>query len=278
MNSVKTPSKTITITPPSGWQLIDFEELREYRDLLYFLVRRDVRALYAQTVMGLSWAILRPLIQIALFTLVFGRIAGVPTDGIPYLLFAAVAVIPWTYMATAMSDSSLSLVTNAAMLGKVYFPRMIYPLTAILAKIIDLAVSFVIIVALLIVYRIAPTANLLLLPLFLVMTIIVPVGIGLWLSSLALRFRDVKFAMPFFVQMAMYTAPIVYSIDSIPERYRFWYSLNPIVGPIQGFRASLLGLPVDWSTIVPSAVIALIILVTGALYFRRMERVLVDVI
>lgn len=276
---MKSESDLLTIVKPkSGWQIIDFKELKEYRDLFYFLVWRDIKSLYAQTILGFSWAVLRPLTQIVIFTIVFGKVAKIPTDGIPYFLFSSVSILPWTYMSQAMSNSSTSLVTGAGMLGKIYFPRLIFPITPILAKLVDYGISILILLAVMLYYRVFPTKNLFLFPLFFVFMITIPTGIGLWLSALAIRFRDVKFAMPFVIRMLMYSAPIVYSASSIPETYRLIYSLNPIVGVIEGYRSCLLGTPIPWTYIWPGMISAVIILISGALYFKRMEKVFVDVI
>jgi len=242
------------------------------------MVWREVKILYAQTILGFSWALLQPLVQIVLFTIVFGRVAKVPTDGIPYFLFSTVAIIPWTYMSQAMTQSSQSLVQGQHMLGKVYFPRLIFPFTPVLAKLVDFGISIFILFAVMLYYRVFPTWNLLLLPLFLIVMMSIPLGIGMWLSSLAIRFRDVKHGMPFVMRMLMFTAPIVYSASSIPEKYRILYSLNPIVGVIEGYRSCFLGTPFQWQYIIPGIITALILLITGALYFKRMERIFVDVI
>jgi lipopolysaccharide transport system permease protein len=271
--------ETVTIIrPPGGWDFIDFKELREYRDLFYFLVWRDIKVLYAQTVLGFSWAILNPLIQIVVFTVIFGKVAKVDTNGIPYVLFSTAAIIPWTYMAEAINRSSQSLVTGQAMLGKIYFPRVIYPLTPILATLVDFAISLIVLLGVLVYYRVEPTTNLLFLPLFVTMMMVVPAGIGMWLSALAIRFRDVKFALNFITRMLIYTAPILYSASAIPTEYRLLYSLNPIVGVIEGFRACLLGLPVPWEFVLPGFVTAVLVLLLGAIYFRRMEHLFADVI
>jgi lipopolysaccharide transport system permease protein len=279
MNSNVLNSQLVKIIEPrKGWQAINFRELIEYRDLFYFLVWRDIKVLYAQTVLGFLWAILQPLIQIVLFTLIFGKVAKVATDGIPYILFTSVAIIPWTYLSQAMTVSSQSLVTGQNMLGKIYFPRLIFPITPILAKLIDFGISLLIIIPIILYYRIAPTWNLLFLPLFILLMMCVATGAGLWLSAMAIRFRDVKLAMPFAIRMLMYTAPIVYSASSIPDRYRILYSFNPIVSVIEGFRACFLGTPFVWQFILPGMITALVILLTGMYYFQRMERIFVDVI
>lgn len=266
------------ITPPTGFETIDIAELRRYRDLFYFLVLRDIKVLYAQTILGFAWAILNPAVQIVLFAVVFGAVAKIPTDGIPYVLFSTAAIIPWTYMSEAMIQSSQSLVTGAHMLGKVYFPRIIYPLTPVLAKLLDFAISLLLLVGVMAYYGVKPTWNLLWLPVLIVLMMSIPVGFGLWLSALAIRFRDVKFAMPFIMRMLIYTAPILYTASSIPDGYRFWYSLNPIVGVVEAFRACLLGAPMPWEYILPGVLTGALLVVGGAIYFRRLERVFVDVI
>jgi lipopolysaccharide transport system permease protein len=266
------------IKPPRGFEAIDFAELGRYRDLFYFLVTRDVKVLYAQTILGFSWALINPAVQIIVFTVIFGKIANVPTDGIPYFLFSTVAIIPWTYMSEAMTHSSQSLVTGQGMLGKVYFPRMIFPLTPLFSKLVDFSISLLLLVGVLIYYKVAPTWNMLLLPGFVLYMVLIPAGIGLWLSSLAVRFRDVKFAMQFIIRMLIYTAPVLYSASTISPEYRLLYSLNPIVGVMEGFRACLLGGAIPWEFIVPGMVTAVLMVLTGAMYFRRMERVIVDVI
>jgi lipopolysaccharide transport system permease protein len=266
------------IKQPTGWELIDFKELLGYRDLFYFLVWRDIKVLYAQTILGFTWAIFHPLVQIVVFGVIFGKVAKLQTDGIPYILFSTVAIIPWTYMSEALTHSSQSLVGSQSMLGKVYFPRVIYPLTPVLAKLVDFSISLTLLVAVMIYYGVAPTWNLLLLPLFIILMMCIPAGLGLWLSALAIRFRDVKFAMAFVIRMLIYTAPILYTASSIPDQYRLLYSFNPIVAVIEGFRACLLGTPIVWQFIIPGVVTSILLLVSGAMYFKRMERVFVDVI
>jgi lipopolysaccharide transport system permease protein len=266
------------IKPRSGWQFIDFRELKEHRDLFFFLAWRDVKVLYAQTVLGLAWAILNPLVQIAIFSIVFGKVAKINTEGIPYALFATVAIIPWTYMSEAMSQSSQSLVLGHQMLGKIYFPRLIFPLKSVFSKLLDFGISLIILLCVLIYYRVAPTWNLVYLPVFFLMMIAIPAGVGMWLSSMAIRFRDVKHAMPFLVKMLIYLAPIVYSASKIPEKYRMIYSMNPIVGVIEGYRACLLGTAIPWQYIWPGMITTILLFVGGAFYFKRMERIFADVI
>ena len=272
-------SEQVTVIEPlRGWRLLDFKELRDYRDLFAFLVWRDIKVLYAQTILGFAWAILNPLMQILIFSLIFGKVAKLPTDGIPYMLFSTVAVVPWTYMSDSMTHSSQSLVTGHAILGKIYFPRVIFPATPVLAKLVDFSIALLLVFAMMAFFRVLPTWNLLLLPVFILMMVAVPLTAGLWLSAMAIRFRDVKFAMSFGIRMLMYSAPIIYSASGIPDPWRTVYSLNPIVGVIEGFRATLLGLPVPWEYILPGMGTLAVGLLGGMLYFRRMERVFVDVI
>ena len=270
--------RVTVIEPAKGWEFPDFKELNAYQDLFYFLVWRDIKVLYAQTVLGFSWAILNPLVQIIIFSIIFGRVAKIPTDGIPYVLFSTVAIIPWTYMSESMSASSQSLVTGQNLLGKVYFPRIIFPLTSVLAKLVDFSISIMLVVAVMFYFQISPTWNLVYLPLLVLLMMIVPTGVGLWLSALAIRYRDVKFAMPFIIKMLIYSAPILYTASAIPDQYRFLYSLNPLVAVIEGYRACLLGMPMPWEFILPGSLVAVLVLIFGAIYFRRMERVFVDVI
>lgn len=272
------PLPVTIIKAPSGWEWIDFKELKEYRDLFYLLVTRDIKVMYAQTVLGFAWAVLNPMIQIIIFTLVFGRIAKIPTDGIPYFLFATVAIIPWTYMSNALTVSSQSLVTGQNMLGKVYFPRLLFPMAPIFAKLPDFFISLIIVAFTMIYYGRAPSASILYLPLFVLEMIIIPAAMGLWLSAMAVRYRDVKFIVQFLIRMLMFTAPIVYSASSIPDAYRMLYSLNPLVSVIEGMRACMLGLPIPWEFVIPGFLVSVLLLLTGAVYFRRFERVFVDVV
>lgn len=269
---------TVKIEPAQGVEAIDFREIWRYRDLFRFLVWRDIKVLYAQTVLGFAWAILNPAIQILVFSVIFGKVANINTGGVPYLLFSTVAIIPWTYMSDAMTAASQSLVQGKAMLGKIYFPRVLFPMTPILAKLVDFSISLVILIPVLIYYQVTPTWNLLLLPVFVLTMMLVPTGIGMWLAALAIRYRDVRFAMTYIIKLLIYSAPILYTASSITPDVRFWYSLNPIVAVIEGFRVCLLGGVIEWQFIAPGLVTSLLIFLSGALYFRRMERVFVDVI
>ena len=279
MNIDHQKDHTVTVIKPvSGWQIINFNELIKYRDLFYYMVWRDIKVLYAQTILGFSWAILQPAIQIIIFTIVFGKVAKISTDGIPYILFSTVAIIPWTYMSQSISTSSQSLVAGQGMLGKIYFPRLIFPLIPILAKLVDFGIAMLIVIGVSLYFHVMPTWNLLLFPLFVLLMVSISAGVGMWLSALAIRFRDVKHAMPFAIRMLIYTAPIVYSASAIPEKYRIIYSINPIVAVIEGFRSCFLGTPFHWPFIWPGIIASITLLLSGALYFARMERVFADVI
>lgn len=278
MSAQNVEQPIVVIRGGSGWQFPVLRELNHYRDLFYFLVRRDIKVLYAQTILGFSWAILNPLIQIVIFTIIFGRVANIETDGIPYVLFVTVAIVPWTYMSDAMVASSQSLITEQHMLGKVYFPRLIYPLTPTLSKLLDFVIALLLIAVALVHYQVAPTWRLLLLPLVIVWMVMIPAGVGMWLSALAVRFRDVKFAMQFAIRMLLYTAPILYTASAMRESYRLIYSLNPLVGVIEAFRACLLGTELPWIYLLPGIVTTLLLFFGGLVYFHKMERVFADVV
>jgi len=258
--------------------MLDFKELKRYRDLFYFLVWRDIKVLYAQTILGFSWALLQPLIQIVIFTIIFGKVAKVSSEGVPYVLFSTVAVIPWTYMSQAMTQSSMCLVQHQRILGKIYFPRIIFPITPVLARLVDFFISIVIIIAIMLYYDLAPTWNLLWFPFFVILMIAIPTSVGMLLSAMAIRYRDVRHAMTFVMRLLIYSAPILYSASAIPEHYRIIYSLNPIVGVIEGFRACLLGTAIPWMYIWPGICTLIILLVCSLKYFKSMERIFVDVI
>jgi len=275
----------IIIEPKKGWQLIDWRELREYRDLFYFLVWRDIKVLYKQTVLGFSWAIIRPVFSMIVFSVVFGGLAEVPSDGVPYPIFAYAALLPWTYFSTAMGKSTSSLVTNAKMLTKVDFPRLVIPMTPVLAGLVDFAIAALVMVALMLWFSIVPTVYVLWLPLLIVLMVLTAAGIGMWLSALAIQYRDVRHAMTFMAQLLMYAAPVVWPVSLIIEKFpesgetiRLIYGIYPMAGVIEGFRAALLGTtPMPWDLIGIGALSAVLLAVSGAFYFRRMERIFADV-
>ena len=266
-----------TIRPTRGWQMIDFGELARYRDLLYFLTVRGIKARYAQSVLGVGWAIIQPLFSTLVFTVVFGSLARVNSDGIPYALFSFLGLAPWRYFSSTLYVSANSLVSIAGLITKVYFPRLVLPLSAALSKLLDFAISLSILVFFMAYFRVTPGWGLLALPLLVVILLTTSLGLGMILSAMSVQFRDVKHALSFVVQLLMYAAPVVYSTSAVPQSWRFWYSLNPMVGVIEGFRAAFLDRPLPWDLIAPGAAVGAFLLVFGAFYFRRMEKVFADV-
>jgi len=253
-------------------------ELWYYRELFYYWLWRDVKVRYAQSILGLGWALIQPLVPMLLFTVIFGRVARISSDGIPYGLFCYIALVPWTYFANAVGDASGSLVKEGNILNKIYFPRLILPLTGALGRLVDLAVSVVLLFVLMAWYETPPTPWLAVTPLLMLIAVITAAGFGMWLSALAVQYRDVRYAVPFALQVFMYAAPVVYPTSLIPAKYRHLYAINPLVGVIEGMRACLfpsLPLPVDLIAI--GAVSALLILCVGALHFIRKEAVFADV-
>ena len=268
----------IVIEPRPGWQLINWRELRQSQDLLYFLVWRDIKILYNQTILGFSWAVIRPLISMVIFSVVFGRLAKIPSDGVPYPLFSFAALVPWTFFSSAIVDSSGSLVSNVNMLTKVYFPRLVIPLTPILAKLVDFAIALAMLGVMMVGYGVAPTRSVAVIPLLVIVMVLAAAGLGMLLSAMAIQYRDVKHAVPFLAQVLMYAAPVVWPASLIPARFRLVYGLFPMAGVIEGFRSALLGTtPMPWDLIWTGAVSSIVLTVFGAHYFRRTERIFADV-
>jgi lipopolysaccharide transport system permease protein len=266
------------IQPSSGWRLVDFRELYRYRDLLYFLTFRSIRVLYAQSAIGIGWAVLQPLCSMIVFTVVFGMFAGIKSDDVPYAIFSFTALVPWTYFQNALLESSNSLVNQAQMITKVYFPRVVLPLSAVFAKLIDFCIAMVMLGLLMCWFRVIPTWNVVFLPLLVLIMVTGAAGLGMWFTALAIHYRDVKHALNFISQLIMYASPVVYSASIVPEKWQKIYAINPMVGVIEGFRAAVLGTrPMPWDMITIGAVTAAFTLVTGLLFFRRQERIFADV-
>lgn len=266
------------IEPRTGWQLVDWQELHNYRDLFLFLVWRSIKVRYAQSALGVGWAVIQPLFSMVVFTIVFGQLAHIDSDGVSYAVFSFTALVPWTYFANSLTEGTSSLVSNANMLSKVYFPRLILPLSAVAAKLVDFTISMLLLAALLVWYQIMPNLSVLLLPLLVVLMVLAAAGLSLWLTALAVQYRDVNYAMSFVVQLLMYAAPVVYPASLVPAQYQLIYASNPMVGVIEGFRAALLGTrPMPWDFLLVGTVTASVLAVTGALYFRRKERIFADV-
>lgn len=269
----------IIIEPSKSWVAINLRDLWVYRELLYFLTWRDVKVRYKQTVLGAAWAIIQPLFAMIIFTLFFGRLAGIASDGIPYPLFAYLGLLPWTFLSGAINNSSASLIGgDSRLITKVYFPRMIIPCATVSAGLIDLLIASVILVGMLFYYKVAITVSLLVLPLIVVLLTLLAIGIGMWMSALNVKYRDVRYALPFFIQLWMFASPIIYPASLIPQKWRWLYDLNPLVGLIEGFRASFLGKEINWSALTVSTVLTLIILISSAYAFRRLEKSFADIL
>jgi lipopolysaccharide transport system permease protein len=269
----------LVIQPSRVWFRLDLAALWQYRELLYFLVWRDVKVRYKQTAIGAAWAILQPLMTMIIFTAIFGHFAKIPSDGLPYPIFAYTALLPWTYFASALNRSSASVVSEAHLISKIYFPRVILPLAGTVSGIIDFAIAFVLLLGMMIWYRIMPTWGLLALPLFLLLALATALAVGFWCSALHVRYRDVGHTVPFLTQCWMYASPVAYPVSLVPENWRFLYSLNPMAGVIEGFRWALLGKQgPDFGVMAVSVVVVVVLLVGGLVFFRRMENTFVDVV
>lgn len=263
---------------PFGIQ--DLKELVSYRDLLYMLIRREIIVLYKQTVLGFAWAVFRPFVQMVIFTLVFGKLLNVQAamaEGVPYAVFSYIALVPWTYFAVALNASTSSLVSNVQFLNKVYFPRLIIPITPVIAKLLDFFIAFVILIALLVFYGIVPGVGVVFIPVFILIMIMTALGAGLWLSALSIQFRDVQQLMQFLAQLLMYAAPVIWPISYMPEKYLFAYGFYPMVGVIEGFRSALMGTPIEWTLVLNGGFTSVVLFVTGAMYFRSKEEKFADV-
>jgi len=267
------------ITPNRGLLHLDLGAVFQYRDLLWLLVKRDIQVRYKQAAIGVLWVVLQPLLAMLLFTVIFGKFAKLGADGLPYALFAFAALLPWNYFAAAITRSGASLVSNAGLHSKVYFPRLIVPLAAVLSPLLDFAISFVMLLVMLVWYGIAPTWGVLLLPAFLGLALMVAFASCLFLSALNVQYRDVGYALPFIVQIWMYACPVIYSVSLVPAEWRWLYSLNPMVGVIEGFRWALLGKAhPDFGAMAISSAIVAVMLIAGLVFFKRMERMFADVI
>jgi lipopolysaccharide transport system permease protein len=253
-------------------------ELWAHRELLGFLTWRDISVRYKQTALGIAWAVLQPVMTMIVFSIFFGRLAGVSSDGLPYPLFAFAALVPWTLFAHSLAESSNSLVANQNLITKVYFPRLVIPLAGVAAGLVDFAIAFVILLGMLAWYGVIPGIGVVVLPLLLLLTILTALGVGLWLSAMNVRYRDVRYAIPFLSQLWLFATPIAYSSSLVPDRWQFLYGLNPMVGVITGFRWALLGSPAPGPMIWASVVMVFLILASGLFYFRRMERTFADIV
>lgn len=270
----------LVIKPKKGWQLIDFKELREYIDLFYFLVARDIKVRYKQTVLGGLWAIIQPLFLMVVFTLFFGKLAKVPSDGIPYPIFNFSAMVAWIYFANAITNAGNSLIgEDAKLISKVYFPRLISPLTPVLAGLLDFSIAFVVLIGMMLYFHIYPTVIVLVLPLLVILMMFTASGVGMFLAALNAQYRDIRYAIPFLVQFWMFASPIVYPASLVPEKYRLLYALNPMVGVIEGFRSALLGtISFPTQMLLVSTLVSMILFTMGVFYFKQVERYFADII
>jgi lipopolysaccharide transport system permease protein len=269
---------TISIQPVNSWSLLNFKDICDYRELLFFLTWRDVKVRYKQTALGAGWAILQPLFMTIIFTIFFGRLAGLDSAGIPYPLFALAGLVPWTFFSNSITASGNSLVGSANLITKVYFPRLIVPAAAMLGCLVDFLLGFMMLCLLMIYYRVSLTGQLLFLPVLILLTALFSLGVGTWMSALNVKYRDVRFALPFVIQLWLFVSSVILPSTSIPQKWRWLLMLNPMSGIIEGYRASLFGLPFDWTALGVASVLTILVLVYAIYAFGRVERSFADII
>ena len=267
----------VHVEPSKGWVPLKVRELWEYRELLYFLTWRDVKVRYKQTALGASWAILQPFLTMVVFSLFFGRLANMPSDGIPYPIFSYAALVPWTFFANGVTQSANSLVLNSNLIKKVYFPRLVIPIAGVFSGFIDFGLAFIVLIGMMLWYGFVPTVNVIWLPLLILLAVVTSLGVGFWLSAVNVQYRDIRYIVPFLIQMWMFVTPIVYPSSLLPEPWRTLYGLNPMAGVVEGFRWALLGTEKPEAIVLVSALAAVALMVSGLYYFRRMERNFSDI-
>lgn len=266
------------IEPKKGWVPLDLKEIWDYREILYFLTKRDIKVRYKQTVLGGLWAIIQPFFTMIVFTLLFGRLAKIPSDGIPYPIFVYAGLLPWTYFANALSGSGNSLVENTNLITKVYFPRLIVPASASLAGLLDFFIAMLVLAAMMIYYQFVPNVGIVLFPFLVGLTFLCAVGVGLWLAALNVQYRDIRYVIPFLIQLWMFLSPVIYPVSMVQKKYQWLLALNPMGGVIKAYRASILGhQSIDWSLLGLSSAMIFLVVITGLFYFRRTEKVFADV-
>ena len=269
----------VPIRPPRGWSSLELRELWQYRELLFFLIWRDIKVRYKQTALGAAWAVLQPVFSMVVFSLFFGRLAKVPSDGIPYPVFSYCALLPWQLFAYALAESSNSVVTNERLITKIYFPRLVIPIAGVLAGLVDFSIAFVVLIFLMLHYGIVPTWTIATLPLFVLLVLLTALAVGLWLSALNVRYRDVRYTVGFLTQIWLFLSPVAYPSSLVPARWRPLYGVNPMAGVVEGFRWALVGkTPAPGAMLAVSVVVVLLLLAGGLFYFRRMENSFADVI
>jgi len=279
MQSFRLPSEPlVVIQPTKRWSIVSIKDIWAYRELLFFLTWRDVKVRYKQTALGAAWAILQPLFMMVIFTIFFGRLAGVGSSGIPYPLFALAGLVPWTFFANALTASGNSLAGSANLITKVYFPRLIVPAAAMLAGLVDLLLSFLLLSLLMLYYRVSLTAHILLLPVLVLLTALFALGVGTWMSALNVKYRDVRFALPFIIQLWLFVSSVILPSTSIPQKWRWLLMLNPMSGIIEGYRSALFGLPFDWPALGLATLLTILALLYAIYAFARVERSFADII
>jgi lipopolysaccharide transport system permease protein len=269
---------TVTIRSGRAWSPLNLRELWAYRELLYFLTWRDVKVRYKQAALGVAWAVIQPLFTMLIFSVFFGRLAKVPSNGIPYPLFSYAALLPWTFFANAISNSANSLVGGSNLITKVYFPRLLLPASEVAAGLVDFAIAFVVFVGMFVYYRVPITSDLLLLPVLIALTTVLALGVGLWMAAINVKYRDVRYALPFLIQLWLFASPVIYPSSLMPERWRWVLAINPMTGIIEGYRSALLGQALSKGALAYSVLISFAILVGSAYSFRRMEKLFADVV
>ncbi len=279
LNARNIQPSPLLIRPASGWVPLNLTELWEYRELLYFLTWRDIKVRYKQTVLGAAWAVIQPLFLMLIFTIFFGRLGRIPSDGLPYPIFAFTALLPWQLFSRALTDASTSLVVNERLITKVYFPRLLVPTSAVLASLVDFAIAFVLLLGMMVFYGIVPTIAVLMLPLFVLLALMTALGVGFWLSALNAQYRDIRYTLPFLTQLWLFVTPVVYPASMVPEGWRLLYGLNPMAGVVEGFRWALLGKGGAPDTMLAvSAIAVLVTFIGGLYYFGRVEDTFADIV
>ena len=277
----------IRLQPSRGWTALNLHEVWRYRELVYFLIWRDIKVRYKQTALGAAWAIIQPFFTMVVFTIFFGKLAGVPSDGVPYPIFSYTGLLPWGLFAKALSDAGRSMVANRSMITKVYFPRLVIPIASVLSGLVDFAIGSVVLIGMIIYYnhipipsaQITPTAAIITLPFFILLALITALGVGLWLSALNVKYRDINYVIPFLTQFWLFITPIAYPSSIVPEQWRWLYALNPMTGVVEGFRWALLGVETAPGLMLAvSSTVSILTLISGMFYFRRMERTFADIV
>lgn len=287
--SIETPvqDNVIYIRPSRGWSALNLPDLWRYRELIYFLIWRDIKVRYKQTVLGAAWAIIQPFFTMVVFTIFFGRLAGIPSEGVPYPIFSYTGLLPWGLFTKALSDAGRAMVANRSMITKVYFPRLVIPLASVLSGLVDFAIAFVVLIGMIIYYNNVPgeyetitiTPAILTLPLFILLALVTALGVGLWLAALNVKYRDINYILPFLTQFWLFITPVAYPASMVPEKWQWLYALNPMTGVVEGFRWAVLGTSTSPDKMIAiSSVISIILLITGLFYFRRMERTFADMV